>query len=51
MLKQKCGGSLEDHGLDYLERILNANQRMQSLADGTSRIFEISTKINPFVGG
>ena len=40
MLKQKCGGSLEDHGRDYLERILNANQRMQSLLTGLLEYYE-----------
>ena len=49
MLKQKCGGSLEDRGLDYLERILNANQRMQSLLTALLEYSRLSTKINPFV--
>ena len=49
MLKKKCGGSLEDHGRDYLERILNANQRMQSLLTGLLEYSRLSTKTNPFV--
>jgi PAS domain S-box-containing protein len=48
MLKQKCGGSLEDHGKDYLERILNANQRMQSLLTGLLDYSRVTTKAEPF---
>jgi PAS domain S-box-containing protein len=49
MLKQKCGGSLEERGLDYLERILSANQRMQSLLTALLEYSRLSTKTNPFV--
>ena len=48
MLKQKCGGSLEDHGGDYLERILNANQRMQFLLTGLLDYSRATTKTEPF---
>jgi signal transduction histidine kinase len=48
MLKQKCGGSLEDHGKDYLERILNANQRMQSLLTGLLNYSRVTTQAKPF---
>jgi light-regulated signal transduction histidine kinase (bacteriophytochrome) len=48
MLKQKCGGSLEDDGRDYLERILNANQRMQSLLTGLLDYSRVTTKVEPF---
>ncbi len=47
MLKQKCGGSLDDHGQDYLERILNANQRMQSLLTGLLDYSRVTTKAEP----
>ena len=49
MLKQKCGGSLEEHGRDYLERILNANQRMQDLLTALLEYSRLSTKVAPFV--
>ncbi len=48
MLKQKCGGSLEDDGRDYLERILNANQRMQSLLTGLLDYSRVATTSEPF---
>jgi len=48
MLKQKCAGSLEDQGRDYLERILNANQRMQSLLNGLLDYSRVTTKTEPF---
>jgi PAS domain S-box-containing protein len=48
MLKQKCHGSLEDHGRDYLERILNANQRMQSLLAGLLDYSRVATTAEPF---
>ena len=49
MLRQKCGGSLEDYGRDYLERILNANQRMQSLLKGLLEYSKVTTKAEPVV--
>ena len=49
MLKQKYGGSLEDHGRDYLERILNANRRMQSLLTALLEYSRLSTRAEPFV--
>jgi light-regulated signal transduction histidine kinase (bacteriophytochrome) len=49
MLKQKCGGSLEEQGRDYLERILNANQRMQALLSALLEYSRLSTKVAPFV--
>jgi light-regulated signal transduction histidine kinase (bacteriophytochrome) len=48
MLKQKCGASLEDQGRDYLERILNASQRMQSLLTGLLNYSRVTTKAEPF---
>ena len=51
MLKQKCGGSLEDQGKDYLERILNANQRMQSLLTGLLNYSRVTTAAESIQGG
>ena len=48
MLKQKWGGSLEDQGKDYLGRMLNANQRMQSLLTGLLNYSRVTTKVEPF---
>ena len=48
MLKQKCGNSLEDQGRDYLERILNANRRMQSLLTGLLDYSRVATASEPF---
>jgi len=49
MLKQKCGSSLGEQGNDYMERILKANQRMQSLLMALLEYSRLSTKTNPFV--
>jgi PAS domain S-box-containing protein len=49
MLKQKCGGSLDEQGSDYLERMLNANQRMQSLLAALLEYARLSTRVDPFV--
>jgi PAS domain S-box-containing protein len=49
MLKQKCSASLGEQGNGYLERILNANQRMQSLLTALLEYSRLSTKAAPFV--
>ena len=49
MLKQKCGDSIGAQGNDYLDRILNANRRMQSLLTALLEYSRLSTKSNPFV--
>ncbi len=49
MLKQKCGDSLGEEGSDYLDRVLNANQRMQSLLSALLEYSRLSTKTDPFV--
>ena len=48
MLKQKCGSSLGEQGNDYMQRILNANQRMQSLLTALLEYSRLTTKTNPF---
>jgi signal transduction histidine kinase/DNA-binding response OmpR family regulator len=48
MLKQKCGPSLGEQERDYLKRILDANQRMQSLLTALLEYSRLSTKVDPF---
>ncbi len=48
MLKQEYGGSLGDHGGDYLERILNSNKRMQSLLSALLEYSRLSTRTASF---
>ena len=36
MLKQKCGDSLGEQGNNFLERMLDANKRMQILTDSAT---------------
>ena len=48
MLKQKCGSSLGEQGNDYMQRILKANQRMQSLLTALLEYSRLTTKTNPF---
>jgi len=47
-LKQKCGDTLNEQGLDYIERMQNASQRMQKLIDGLLSFARVSTKAKPF---
>jgi signal transduction histidine kinase len=49
MLKQKYCDSLGEPGTGYLERVLDANQRMQSLLTALLEYSRISTKADPFV--
>jgi PAS domain S-box-containing protein len=48
MLKQKCGESLGEQGNDYLDRMLNANQRMQSLLQALLEYSRLATRADPF---
>ncbi len=49
MLKQKFGALLEEKGNDYLERMLLANHRMQSLLTALLEYSRLSTRVEPFV--
>ncbi len=49
MLKQKFGASLGEQGRDYLERIHNANQRMQSLLSALLEYSRLATRADAFV--
>ncbi|MGV8073006.1 MAG: PAS domain S-box protein [Syntrophobacteraceae bacterium] len=48
MLKDKHGDSLGEQGMDYLKRILGANERMQSLLTALLEYSRLSTRANPF---
>jgi PAS domain S-box-containing protein len=48
MLKRKCGESLDEQGNSYLERVLNANQRMQRLLTALLEYSRLSTMAAPF---
>lgn len=48
-LKATCGGALNEQGLDYLERMQNAAQRMQALIDDLLILSRITTQAQPFV--
>jgi PAS domain S-box-containing protein len=47
-LKMRSGEALDEEGRDYLERMLAAVARMQSLIDGLLALSRISTKAQPF---
>jgi PAS domain S-box-containing protein len=49
MLNEKYGESLGEQGKDYLARMLNANQRMQSLLTALLEYSRLSTTTDPFV--
>jgi PAS domain S-box-containing protein len=49
MLQQRCGDSLGPQGKDYLERMLGANRRMQSLLTSLLEYSRLSTRADPFV--
>ena len=49
MLKRQCGASLDEKGNGYLDRILDANQRMQTLLAALLEYSRLSTKSEPFV--
>jgi light-regulated signal transduction histidine kinase (bacteriophytochrome) len=48
-LKLKYADKLEDTGLDYLERMRNAAQRMQKLIQDLLAFSRVATKAQPFV--
>jgi signal transduction histidine kinase len=48
MLRQKSGDSLGQTGKDYLDRMLNATERMQSLLWGLLDYSRVATAVEPF---
>ena len=48
-LKAKCGGTLDEQGRDYLERMQNAARRMQTLIHDLLAFSRVTTKTQPFV--
>ena len=47
-LKAKCADSLGEQGLDYLDRMQNASNRMQNLIQGLLMFSRVSSKAKPF---
>lgn len=47
-LRTKCGSMLSDQGLDYLERMQNAAQRMQVLIQDLLKLSRITSRAQPF---
>ncbi len=47
-LKTKFNASLGNEGRDYLERMLNASDRMQMLIDDLLSLSRVTTKVEPF---
>ncbi len=47
-LKTKFSASLEHEGRDYLERMLNASERMQTLIDDLLSLSRVATKVELF---
>jgi len=48
-LKTKCGSALTDEGRDYLERMLGAARRMQTLIEDLLEFSRVTTRAQPFV--
>ncbi len=48
-LKVKCGDALNEEGRDYLERMLNASGRMQTLINDLLTFSRIAIEAKPFV--
>ena len=48
-LKRKCEPDLNDEGRDYLERMLSAAHRMQTLINDLLTFSRVTTKAQPFV--
>ncbi len=48
-LQAKCGEALTDKGRDYLERMLNASGRAQTLISDLLAFSRVTTKAQPFV--
>lgn len=47
-LKQKCGEDLTERGEDYLNRMLNATERMSDLITDLLRLSRVTTRAQPF---
>ncbi len=47
-LKSRCAGAFDEKGLDYLNRMQNAAQRMQVLIEGLLTYSRVSSKARPF---
>jgi PAS domain S-box-containing protein len=47
-LKAKCSGQLGEQGLDYLERMHHAAQRMQTLIQDLLQLSRVSSRAQPF---
>jgi PAS domain S-box-containing protein len=48
-LKVTCSDNIGEQGLDYIERMANASQRMQSLIEDLLMLSRITTRAQPFV--
>jgi len=48
-LRDRCGGALDEPGLDYLGRMQAAAARMQGLIDGLLAYSRVTSKAQPFV--
>lgn len=48
LLQLTCGDSLSESGIDYLRRIEQATQRMQTLIDDLLQLSRVATKAAPF---
>ncbi|MCE5242121.1 MAG: GAF domain-containing protein [Syntrophobacteraceae bacterium] len=48
MLKQRCHGPLGEQGNGYLDRMLDANRRMQSLLTALLEYSRLTTRADPF---
>ena len=47
-LKARCAAALDDQGRDYLERMQNAADRMQTLINELLTLSRVTTKVQPF---
>jgi PAS domain S-box-containing protein len=48
MLKRKCGDLIGEDGNSYLDRVIDANQRMQSLLTALLEYSRLTTRADPF---
>ena len=48
-LKSKCGDTLSEQGQDYLQRMMDAAQRMRNLIDNLLTLSRVSSQGNPIV--
>ncbi|MBD2604249.1 PAS domain-containing protein [Scytonema hofmannii FACHB-248] len=48
-LKATCGNAFTEQGSDYLERMQNAAQRMQTLIEDLLTLSRVSTRTQPFI--